>query len=65
MTKTELKIINDRGIVVMSTSHISCFPSESQIVSMAQNRYKFRLNGKIVNKKILDEFIENNKEKTN
>ena len=56
----ELKIINDRGKTVMSTSYIECFPSKSQINSMIQNGYKFRLNGKIISKKALEEFIREN-----
>jgi hypothetical protein len=58
--QTELKIINDRGKAVMSTSYIECFPSISQIASMVQNGYKFRLNGKIISKKALEEFIREN-----
>lgn len=61
--KTELKIINDRGKVVMSTKFIQCFPSKNQINSMSSNGYKFKLNGKIVNKKVLENFINENIEK--
>lgn len=60
--QTELKIINDRGKAVMSTSYIECFPSKSQINSMIQNGYKFRLNNKMVSKKVLEEFIKENGE---
>lgn len=60
--QTELKIINDRGKAVMSTSYIECFPSISQIASMVQNGYKFRLNNKMVSKKVLEEFIKENGE---
>lgn len=60
--KCELKIMDDRGRTVMSTSYIECFPSKSQIVSMVQNGYKFRLNNKMVSKKVLEEFIKENEE---
>lgn len=50
-----VKIINDKGRVVMQTSFVECLPNKTHIDSMVQNGYKFNVDGKNVTKKT---FIE-------
>ena len=55
--------INRDGRAMMSTTFISCLPDIKGIESMSKAGYKFRINGKMVSKRKLIEFINYNKTK--
>ena len=48
-----VKIINDKGRVVMQTSFVECLPNKTQIDSMVRNGYKFNVDGKNVKGRVL------------
>ena len=48
-------MINKDGKSVMSTEHISCFPTKEQLSSMVKAGYKFKIDGKPVTKKKIEE----------
>lgn len=49
------EIVNDEGTVVIYTDYKSCIPSGDQLSSMMKIGFKFRVDGKIVSKKRVEE----------
>ena len=56
-TIMEFKVLNENGICVMSTTHVSCIPDEEQLKDMAKFGYKFKLDGKAISVKKIKEFL--------
>ena len=54
----KFEVINKENNVVMNTENMSCIPSQEEITVMTKEGYKFRLNGKILSKKSLNELIK-------
>jgi hypothetical protein len=54
----KFEVINDKNIPVMSTIYASCIPSSDAISSMSKAGYRFRLDGKIMSVKKLNEQIK-------
>lgn len=51
-------VFNNDGVVVMTTSHISCIPNKDIINKMVKAGYKFKLDNKPINKMKLQEIIQ-------
>lgn len=49
------EIVNDKDSVVMSTNYRSCIPNSDQLSSMVKVGFKFRVDGKIMSKKRVEE----------
>lgn len=47
----------------MATDYISCIPDSEQMTAMIKAGYKFKLHGKIANKKKIEEYINNSETK--
>ncbi|MDO4562197.1 MAG: hypothetical protein Q4C12_00025 [Clostridia bacterium] len=58
----KFEVINDRGMTVMSCTAFSCIPEESEISSMLKAGYKFKIDGKSVNKRKIQEIRSINNE---
>ena len=54
----DFKVIRNDGVCAMSTTFISCIPSEEQLNGMADAGYRFELNGKPVTRKKIKEYIK-------
>ena len=57
----KFEIINDKNKVVMHTSSPSCIPDKDTLMSMLSAGYKFKLDGKILSKKALNELAKGEK----
>lgn len=58
------EVINDKNKTVMSTTSLSCIPDKKILDSMLMAGYKFKLDGKLITIKKLNEIlkeIENDK----
>ena len=53
--------IFQNGIRIFHTSQITCIPPKRQIDIMSKTGCKFKLDGKIASKKIIDEMINERK----
>lgn len=53
--KTKFEVINPDGETVFNTESKKCIPTKSQIESMAKAGYKFKLDGKSISKKKLED----------
>ena len=58
----KFEVINQNKKVIMYCSSIECIPNEDEILSMVKAGYKFKIDGKIANKKQIIE-LKNNKQK--
>ena len=54
----EFEVINDKNRTVMNTMSKSCLPDKKLLISMSKNGYKFRLNGKMVTVKKLNDKLK-------
>lgn len=59
----KFETISPFGKTVANTEYEECVPEKSQVEAMLKAGYKFKLNGKHVNKKELGEFLSNIGEK--
>lgn len=50
--------INDKGKVTFWCQQVSCIPTMREIVSMINAGYRFKIDGKIVTKKRIKEWME-------
>lgn len=55
----KFEVINPFGKVVNNTEYEECIPNKEQIESMLKAGYKFKLNGKNLNRKELNSFLLN------
>ena len=55
----KFEVINPFGKPVMTTEYKECVPDKEQINAMLKAGYKLKLNGKILNKKEVIEFVTN------
>ena len=53
----KFEVINPFGKLVMNTEYEECIPDKEQINKMLKVGYKFKLNGKSLNKKEVVEFV--------
>lgn len=53
----KFEVVNDKGVAMMSCTNINLIPDEKQLLSIAEAKYKFKLNGKYITRKKLKEFI--------
>ena len=51
----KFQVVNSVGENVFCTYFLSCWPSDSQLSSMAEAGYKFKIDGKVVSKKKIKE----------
>lgn len=51
----EFEVINRDGFPVMGCSSVVCIPTDSQLLSMSKEGYKFKINGKAVSLKKIKE----------
>ena len=51
----KFEIINQEDKTVMQTGYVECIPDKETIDFMIMGRYKFKIDGKIVSKKKIDE----------
>lgn len=60
----KLEILNDKNIVVMTTTSVCCIPDKSTLNVMSKGGYKFKLDGKSITIKKLKELenIENDQD---
>ena len=62
----KFEVVNDKNITVMSTTSASCIYDKDILKSMAKAGYKFKLDGKTITVKKLDEKLkEINNDKNN
>lgn len=54
----KFEVINDKNMPVMSTVYVSCIPNNDAINSLSKAGYRFRLDGKIMSVKKLNEQIK-------
>ena len=54
----EFEVINDKNRTIMSTMSKSCLPDKKLLISMSKNGYKFRLNGKMITVKKLNDKLK-------
>lgn len=59
----KFEVFNDRGVPKMSTEYISCIPDSAQLAALSKAGYKFKINGKPVSKKKVEEYIKTNTNK--
>lgn len=57
----KFEVINDKNKVVMHTEHLSCIPDKDTLNSMSKAGYKFKLDGKMLSNKALNELIKGEK----
>ena len=56
-----LTVINPRGLGVMQTSSIKCFPSRTELNQMSAGGFKFTLDGKRVGVRELIRILDESK----
>ena len=54
----KFEVVNDKNIPMMSTTYISCIPKKDELTSMSKAGYKFRLDGKSITIKKLNEKLK-------
>lgn len=54
----KFEIVNDKNKTVMQTTHISCIPDKNTLNSMSKAGYKFKLDGKAITIKRLNERLK-------
>lgn len=53
----KFEVINEKGKTDMNTEYVCYIPTKSEITSMQKNGYKFKIDGKIATKKMIDELL--------
>ncbi len=53
----KFEVVNDKGITVMRTESASCIPDEDELYIMNKEKYKFKIDGKIVSIKKIKEIV--------
>ena len=61
----KFEVVNDKSRVVMHTEYISCIPPKDILNSMSDSGYKFKLDGKIISIKKLNEYLKENTDAQN
>ena len=51
------EVVNDKNKVVMHTKDISCIPNKEILNSILNAGYRIKLDGKILSKKAINEFV--------
>ena len=51
----KFEVVNDKNIPMMSTTFISCIPEKDELISISKAGYKFKLDGKLITIKKLNE----------
>lgn len=54
----KFEVFNEKGVGVMETAYPTCVPCDRHLDSMVKAGYKFKIDGKIVNKKKVKEIRE-------
>lgn len=54
----KFEVLNSKQKVVMYTTDISCIPNKDTLNAMLNAGYKFKLDGEILSKKAISEFIK-------
>lgn len=54
----KFEVVNDKGITVMCTESESCIPNEDELYIMNKEKYKFKIDGKIVSIKKIKEIVK-------
>ena len=53
----KFEVINEKGKTDMHTEHLCYIPTKTEIISMQRNGYKFKIDGKMATKKMIDELL--------
>lgn len=54
----KFEVINDKNKTVMSTTSLSCIPNKNELNSMSKAGYKFKIDGKAITIKKLNEKLK-------
>ena len=54
----KFEVINDKNMSVMNTTSIYCIPDKEMLISMSKAGYRFRLDGKIITTKKLNDKLK-------
>lgn len=54
----KFEVINDKNKTVMSTTSLSCIPNKNELNSMSKVGYKFKIDGKAITIKKLNEKLK-------
>lgn len=54
----KFEVINDKNKTVMTTTNLSCIPNKNILDSMLMAGYKFKLDGKLITIKKLNEKLK-------
>ena len=54
----KFEVINDKNMIVMNTASIYCIPDKEMLISMSKAGYRFRLDGKIITAKKLNDKLK-------
>ena len=54
----KFEVVNDKSKTVMYTSSPHCIPDKDILMSMLNTGYKFKLDGKILSKKAINELAK-------
>ena len=54
----KFEVINDKNIIVMNTTSIYCIPNKEMLILMSKAGYRFRLDGKIITTKKLNDMLK-------
>ena len=54
----KFEVINDKNMIVMNTTSIYCIPDKEMLISMSKAGYRFRLDGKIITTKKLNDKLK-------
>ena len=53
----KFEVVNKDGHTEMNTEYLCYIPTKSEIASMQINGYKFKIDGKMATKKMIDELL--------
>lgn len=56
------EVVDDKNRILMNTDSLSCIPDKETIDNMSKSGYKFKLDGKFLNKKKLQELLKYSEE---
>lgn len=57
----KFEIVNDKNKTIYFTYTVSDIPQKEDLIAMASAGYKFKVDGKIVSKKIIEDMLKKNK----
>lgn len=55
----KFEIFNESGTILFNTEYKECIPNSTELSAMTKARCKFKIDGKIVSKKKIEELLKN------